>query len=64
MNPLKVILTIIPFLWIVGGLPFANKVHPIIFGLPFLAFWISAGIAVSFLCTAIMYRIDHKNDPD
>ncbi|MDR1702034.1 MAG: DUF3311 domain-containing protein [Sporomusaceae bacterium] len=64
MHPLKIILTIIPFIWLVGCLPFANRVHPIIMGLPFLAFWISAGVVVCFFCTLAMYHIDRKNDTE
>lgn len=62
MNVLKVILTLIPFIWIVGMIPFVNKVHPIIMGLPFLAFWLVAGIFVAFGCLRIIYKIDSRND--
>lgn len=61
MNPVKVILTLIPFIWTIGMIPFVNKVKPIVFGLPFLAFWLVAGIFVAFVCIGILYKIDTKN---
>jgi hypothetical protein len=62
MNTLKLILTLIPFIWIVGMIPFVNKVHPIIMGLPFLAFWLVAGIFVTSACLQIIYKIDSRKD--
>lgn len=64
MNPLKVILTAIPFVWTIGMIPFVNRSHPFVLGLPFLAFWLIAGIVVVFLCLEAIYRIDAKNHPD
>ncbi|MDF2572212.1 MAG: hypothetical protein K0R55_3816 [Sporomusa sp.] len=61
MNTLKIILTLIPFIWIVGMIPFVNRVHPIIMGLPFLAFWLVAGIFVTFTCLRFIYKIDSSN---
>jgi hypothetical protein len=58
MNPVKVILTLIPFVWSIGLLPFANRVKPFVFGLPFLAFWFIAGIVVVFICIYILYEMD------
>ena len=62
MSPLKVVLTLIPFIWTIGMIPFVNRVKPIVFGLPFLAFWLVAGIFVAFFCIAALYRIDSKKD--
>jgi len=64
MNILKIILTLIPFIWIIGIIPFVNKVHPIIMGLPFLAFWLTSGILVSFLCLLLIYKLDSRNYDD
>lgn len=60
MSTLKLILTLIPFIWTIGMVPFANKVHPIILGLPFLAFWFVAGIFLAFVCLYIIYYIDSR----
>jgi len=62
MNPAKVILTLIPFIWTIGMIPFVNRVKPIIFGLPFLAFWLIAGIFVAFICIQGLYYIDTKKN--
>jgi hypothetical protein len=64
MNSKKVILTAIPFIWTIGMVPFVNTVKPFVFGLPFLAFWMIAGIFVAFLCLGGLYRIDCKNNKD
>lgn len=62
MNALKIILTLIPFIWIVGMIPFVNRVHPLVMGLPFLAFWLVAGIFVTFACLQIVYKIDSRSN--
>ena len=62
MNPVKVILTLIPFAWSIGMIPVANRVKPIVLGLPFLAFWFVAGIAIVFICISLLYKIDTENE--
>lgn len=62
MDRLKILLTLIPFIWIVGMIPFVNTVHPLVLGLPFLAFWLLAGIFVAFGCLKIIYKLDAKKD--
>lgn len=62
MSFAKVILTLIPFIWTVGMVPFVNTVHPIVMGLPFLAFWLIAGIFVAFVCIQIIYKLDNKDE--
>ncbi|WP_040683337.1 DUF3311 domain-containing protein [Thermosinus carboxydivorans] len=65
MNSVKVILTLIPFIWTIGMIPFVNRVKPFVLGLPFLAFWLIAGIVVAFLCISALYRLDkNKNDSE
>jgi len=62
VKPAKIVLTLIPFIWTIGMIPFVNKVKPLVFGLPFLAFWLVAGIFVAFLCIGALYKIDSKNN--
>lgn len=62
MNPLKIVLTLIPFVWTIGLLPFVNHVKPFVLGLPFVAFWLVAGIFVAFLCLSAIFAIDSKNN--
>lgn len=64
MSPIKIILTLIPFLWTIGMIPFVNRVKPFVMGLPFLAFWLVAGIIVAFLCIKGLYAIDSKNNKE
>ncbi len=64
MSPVKLLLMVIPFFWTIGLLPFANSVHPLILGLPFLAFWLSSGIYVTFVCLLILYRMDRQKIRD
>lgn len=61
MGAIKLIFTLIPFVWTIGMIPFVNQVHPIVCGLPFLAFWLVAGIFVAFLCIQVVYYIDSRN---
>ncbi len=64
MSALKIVLTLVPFIWIVGMIPFVNRIYPMVLGLPFLAFWLVAGIFVAFGCLKIIYKIDSKSDSD
>lgn len=64
MKSVKLLLTVVPFLWIIGMIPFVNRVRPIVFGLPFLAFWLVAGIPVTFVCLWQLYNIDSKRNRD
>jgi uncharacterized membrane protein len=60
MNYTRILLTIIPFIWTIGLIPLANRVKPIVFGLPFLAFWLSFGIYVTFVCVFLLYKYDER----
>jgi hypothetical protein len=62
MTPAKWALSILPFVWIIGMVPFINHVHPIIFGLPFLAFWLFSGNFVVFFCLKIIHHIDAQKN--
>ncbi|KAA9000694.1 DUF3311 domain-containing protein [Affinibrenneria salicis] len=59
-----IILTAIPFIWIVALVPFANRVEPMIFGIPFLACWMIAGGVVSWFCLHNLYRQFANKDDD
>lgn len=51
-----IVLTAIPFIWMVAMIPFVNRVEPTIFGVPFLACWMIAGGVVSWICLHNLYR--------
>ncbi|WP_163652570.1 DUF3311 domain-containing protein [Listeria sp. PSOL-1] len=55
------LLLILPFLFILLGIPFANRIHPFLLGIPFGLFWVSFGILFSFLVIWILYHLDPKN---
>ncbi|TQR12955.1 DUF3311 domain-containing protein [Psychrobacillus soli] len=55
------LLAVLPFIAILGGVAFVNKVEPYVLGIPFFLFWI---ILWSVLCSIIMliiYRLDPLN---
>jgi hypothetical protein len=60
MNYTRVILTVAPFIFSIGFIPLANRVKPIVLGLPFLAFWLTLGIYVSFVCILLLYKYDER----
>ncbi|WP_424162657.1 DUF3311 domain-containing protein [Bacillus amyloliquefaciens] len=53
------ILILIPFSQL-AFLSVANRVHPIIIGLPFFHFWLLLWIAVTPLCSFFIYRLQKK----
>jgi len=57
----------VPFLALVGALPFVNRVRPTVLGLPFVLFWILAWVALTpvFLFLADRFlRKDGDKDGD
>ncbi len=55
-------LALIPPAGMLGGIPFANRVHPYVLGLPFLLFWIVAWVAISSATTALIALLDGRAD--
>jgi hypothetical protein len=43
-----------------GGVPFANGVRTLVFGLPFLLVWIAAWVIATSVCMAVLYAIDGR----
>jgi len=55
----------IPFLTLVFALPFVNRIEPLIFGLPFVLFWILLWVILTPACLFAAYKIEKKfNPPD
>lgn len=52
-------LAFIPYIAIIVGVFFVNRVTPIILGMPFLLFWCVMWLILSSVIMAIIY----KNDP-
>jgi hypothetical protein len=49
----------VPFLLFVLAIPFANRVDPVVIGLPFLAFW----VLISVILSPLAIWLAARNDP-
>ncbi|CAA9468173.1 MAG: hypothetical protein AVDCRST_MAG02-3368 [uncultured Rubrobacteraceae bacterium] len=61
---LMYVLASLPFLGILVGVAFANRVEPFVFGLPFILFWIVAWVLLTSVIMAVVYRLDPANRED
>jgi hypothetical protein len=57
---LQVVAAFIPALALIAGLPFVNRLEPIVFGLPFLLFWILAWVLATPLFLGAAYWLDAR----
>ena len=57
-------LAAIPWVAVLVGTPFANKVDPFIFGMPFLLVWVVFCVIATSICMAIVYATDPRNRAD
>lgn len=55
------VLALIPFIGILGGISFANRVTPYILGMPFILFWIVFWVVLTSGIMAVIYKMDPKN---
>ena len=55
------VLAALPFLGILVGVAFANRVEPFVFGMPFILFWIVEWVVPTSLIMAVVYRLDPSN---
>jgi hypothetical protein len=51
-------LMVLPFLGILGGIPFVNKVTPYVLGMPLILFWLVAWVVITSVIMAVVYRFD------
>ncbi len=51
----------LPFLGILGGIIFADRVEPFILGLPFILFWIVVWVILTSVIMGIIYQLDPQN---
>jgi hypothetical protein len=61
---LSYLLGALPFLGILGGVTFANRVEPFVLGMPFLLFWIVLWVVLTSGIMAIVYQLDPANKED
>ncbi|AXE96465.1 DUF3311 domain-containing protein [Paraburkholderia sp. 22099] len=55
------VLAALPFIGILLGVPFVNRVEPLMLGMPFVLAWIVMWVVLSSLIMAIVYRLDASN---
>jgi hypothetical protein len=60
---LRLVTAFVPALALVAGLPFVNRLEPVVFGLPFLLFWILAWVLATPLFLAAAYLLADRT-PD
>ena len=51
-------LSALPFLGILVGIFFANRVEPFVLGLPFALFWVTLWVVLTAIIMAVVYRLD------
>ena len=54
----------LPFLGILGGIVFANRVEPYVLGMPFILFCIVLWVVLTSVIMGIVYRLDPANEED
>ena len=54
---LPLVIAFIPALALVAGLPFVNRLEPVVLGLPFLLFWILGWVLATPLFLAAAYLV-------
>jgi len=58
------VLAVLPFLGILGGIIFANRIEPFVLGMPFILFWIVLWVVLTSAIMAIIYQLDPANKED
>ena len=61
--PFIKLLAVLPFLGILVGTPFFNRVTPLIFGMPLILAWIVLWIILTSAIMALIYGLDPANRP-
>jgi hypothetical protein len=56
------LLALLPALGLLGGLGFANRVRPLVLGLPFLLFWIVAWVVATSALMALLLALDTRRE--
>jgi Protein of unknown function (DUF3311) len=55
------ILAALPFIGILVGIAFVNRVEPLVLGMPFVLAWIVMWVVLSSIIMAIVYNLDPSN---
>jgi hypothetical protein len=54
-------LALLPTIGMLGGLPFANRVYPLVLGMPFLMAWLVGWVVATSALMAIILRLDRAH---
>jgi hypothetical protein len=57
---LQHVLTALPFVGILVGMFFANRVEPFVLGLPFAMFWVVLWVLLTSVIMAVVYALDRR----
>lgn len=55
------LLAVLPFIGILLGVPFVNRVEPLVLGMPLVLAWIVLWVILSATIMALVYRFDPAN---
>jgi hypothetical protein len=55
------LLAALPFIGILLGVPFVNRVEPLVLGMPLVLAWIVLWVVLTAVIMAIVYRLDPAN---
>jgi hypothetical protein len=53
-------LTALPFLGLLVGMFFANRVEPFVLGLPFALFWVVLWVLLTSVIMGVVYALDRR----
>jgi hypothetical protein len=54
------LVAVLPTIGLLAGVPFANRVEPYVFGLPFLLFWIVGWVVATSAIMGIIWMLDRS----
>jgi hypothetical protein len=55
------LLGLLPFIGILLGVPFVNRVEPLVLGMPFVLAWIVMWVVLTSVVMGIVFRLDPRN---
>ncbi|MGE7687593.1 DUF3311 domain-containing protein [Lysinibacillus sp. NPDC097214] len=55
------VLSLVPFIGILGGIFFSNRVTPYVMGMPFILFWFVLWALLTSCIMAVVYKLDIAN---
>ncbi|WP_116138763.1 DUF3311 domain-containing protein [Trinickia diaoshuihuensis] len=55
------LLAVLPFAGILLGVPFVNRVEPLVLGMPLVLAWIVFWVVMSAVIMAVVYQLDPAN---